>query len=131
MGILKIRMANLVGKKAILLLLSFLISFSIAGCGSTKTIAPPSSSDSSTFSEVQEEKIIKVPVFETEQFIEANLREKVGADTKVTCPQKMEGQIGDFFICLVENLSIPSDSHFADVQIMNELGEISYLVRRD
>jgi hypothetical protein len=110
----------------------------ITSCGSSNSSMPPTQvastpqeSVESSASPESQERVIKVPVYETERFIESNLLEKAGAVTKVTCPANMEGQIGDFFECLVENLTIPGDSHFADVQIMNELGEISYLVRRD
>ena len=117
---------------------SFVSTLLLTSCGSTISGMPPTqatgnpqeSVESSPSSESQES-VVKVPVSETERFIESSLLEKVGAITKVTCPARMEGQIGDFFECLVENLTIPSDSHFADVQIMNELGEISYVVRRD
>lgn len=117
---------------------SILIAVLVASCGFTNSSTPSSqeksilqeSMESPTSSETQEN-VIKVPVAVTEKFIESSLLERAGAVTKVTCPAKMEGQIGDFFKCLVENLTIPSDSHFADVQIMNELGEISYVVRRD
>ena len=125
-------------RKVIFVAIPFLITLAITSCGSTKSSISPSqvtntpqgSVESSNSSESQE-RVIKVPVSETERFIESSLLEKAGAVTKVTCPARMEGRIGDFFECLVENLTIPSDSHFADVQIMNERGEISYLVRRD
>lgn len=115
-----------------------LFALIVASCGFTNSSTPSSqeisilqeSKERSTSSETQDS-VIKVPVNLTEKFIESSLLEKAGAVTKVTCPETMEGQIGDFFKCLVENLTIPSDSHFADVQIMNELGEISYVVRRD
>jgi len=117
---------------------AIVIALLATSCGSTNSskrptqaVSTPQGSVESSASPESQERVIKVPVNETERFIESSLLEKAGAVTKVTCPAKMEGQIGDFFKCLVENLTIPSDSHFADVQIMNELGEISYVVRRD
>ena len=117
---------------------SFVSTLLLTSCGSTISSMPstqatgkPQESVESSPSSESQESVVKVPVSETERFIESSLLEKAGAITKVTCPTKMEGQIGDFFVCLVENFTIPSDSHFADVQIMNDLGEISYVVRRD
>lgn len=134
MAILKVGITINVLRLSSILLTALLVT----SCGTTISSMPPTpvasksqgSVESSNSSDSQE-RIIKVPVSETERFIESSLLEKAGAVTKVTCPARMEGEIGDFFECLVENLTIPSDSHFADVQIMNDLGEISYVVRRD
>ena len=138
MEILKVGIIINLIKNLLRVFASILIVLVVSACGRTNSSTPstrvtntPQESMESSTSSGSQERIIKVPVSETERFIESSLLEKAGAITKVTCPARMEGQIGDFFECLVENLTIPSDSHFADVQIMNELGEIRYVVRRD
>jgi hypothetical protein len=138
MEILKVGIIINLIKNLLRVFASILIVLVVSACGSTNSSMPstrvtntPQESVESSILSGSQERIIKVPVSETESFIESSLLQKAGAITKVTCPARMEGQIGDFFECLVENLTIPSDSHFADVQIMNELGEISYVVRRD
>ena len=138
MAILKVGITSKMVKSISWLHASFVSVLLLTSCGLNNSSMPPSQVTNTPQGSVEnpnssesQESIIKVPVSETERFIESSLLEKVGAVTKVTCPARMEGRIGDFFECLVENLTIPSDSHFADVQIMNERGEISYLVRRD
>jgi hypothetical protein len=75
----------------------------------TQATGKPQESVEISVSSESQERVVKVPISKTERFIESSLLEKVGAFTKVTCPAKMVGQIGDLFMCLVENLTIPSD----------------------